>query len=303
MEKNIKIELMKSVDSIKSKIKQMKNQEHGVNLALDKMFKPVSEPLNNLVKSRFLENDNNVENVISPNSTTIVSDENSSSSSNKCDDFHDAVLNSVSTPKKEKENDVETSLESEDIYGIYDGVNVPFGIRTESKTLMMGNEVVSFSKIDSLDDDNTVLVKIGDKTYNLTPGLKELLLRRKPDLKLITNKDKLVYKDMLYHTNAHKRDFNPKGQIRGDKGTKYRQIIKPLFSETLVEKKLPKLGGSLPKLKNYKTNTDLVYWDDPNELVERLKLLVASRDAGNTNHDNEILSIIEELKEANIIKE
>ncbi|CAG9137606.1 unnamed protein product, partial [Plutella xylostella] len=46
-----------------------------------------------------------------------------------------------------------------------------------------------------------------------------------------------------------------------------------------------------------------VYWDDPNELIERLQLLIASKDAGNTNHDNEILSIIEELKEAGIIKE
>lgn len=105
---------------------------------------------------------------------------------------------------------------------------------------------------------------------------------------------------MLQYTNAHKRDFNPKGQIRGDKGIKYREIIRPLFSETSTNAHT-KLGGNL--LKKYRNDTDLVYWDDPNELVERLKLLVASKDAGNTNHDNEILSIIEELKEAGIIKE
>lgn len=44
-----------------------------------------------------------------------------------------------------------------------------------------------------------------------------------------------------------------------------------------------------------------VHWDNPNELVERLKLLLASQAAGNNNHNNEIVSIIEELKEANII--
>ncbi|CAG9137958.1 unnamed protein product [Plutella xylostella] len=66
---------------------------------------------------------------------------------------------------------------------------------------------------------------------------------------------------------------------------------------------MEKLGGNLTKFKSYKSNTDLVYWDDPNELIERLQLLIASKDAGNTNHDNEILSIIEELKEAGIIKE
>ncbi|CAK1593126.1 unnamed protein product [Parnassius mnemosyne] len=107
---------------------------------------------------------------------------------------------------------------------------------------MMGNSEVTFSKIDSLDNETVFLVKIGDKSYNLI-GLKELLLRKKSDKNLVSSADKLVYKDILHHTNAHERDFNPRGQIR------------------------------------------------------------ASRDAGNTNHDNEMLSIIEELKEANIIKE
>lgn len=47
--------------------------------------------------------------------------------------------------------------------------------------------------------------------------------------------------------------------------------------------------------------TNYVFWDDPNELVTRLRLLVASKNAGNNNQNNEIVSIIEELKEANII--
>lgn len=43
------------------------------------------------------------------------------------------------------------------------------------------------------------------------------------------------------------------------------------------------------------------YYDDPNELCDRLKLLVSSKQAGNTNHDYEINSIVEELREAEII--
>lgn len=39
-----------------------------------------------------------------------------------------------------------------------------------------------------------------------------------------------------------------------------------------------------------------------NELRDRLKLLFVSRGAGNTGHDNEILAIIEELKDPKIIK-
>jgi len=47
---------------------------------------------------------------------------------------------------------------------------------------------------------------------------------------------------------------------------------------------------------------DYVHWDDPNELVDRLRLLEASRQVGHIVHDNEILSIIEELRKAGLIK-
>ena len=48
-------------------------------------------------------------------------------------------------------------------------------------------------------------------------------------------------------------------------------------------------------------NKEYAFWDDPNELVERLKLLIGEMDAGNTSHNNEIQNIIEELVEAGII--
>ena len=44
-----------------------------------------------------------------------------------------------------------------------------------------------------------------------------------------------------------------------------------------------------------------MYWNDVNELVDRLKLLVAEKSAGNNSHDNEIMSIIEELREERLI--
>lgn len=46
-----------------------------------------------------------------------------------------------------------------------------------------------------------------------------------------------------------------------------------------------------------KQNIDYVHWDDPNELVDRLRLILASQAAGNNSHTNEINSIIEELRE------
>lgn len=78
---------------------------------------------------------------------------------------------------------------------------------------------------------------------------------------------------------------------------------KNIHKSPVKSTQLAKKGGSLPKLKKYNPNTDFIYWDDVNELVDRLKILIASRDAGNSNHYNEILSIIEELTEAGIIRD
>ena len=67
---------------------------------------------------------------------------------------------------------------------------------------------------------------------------------------------------------------------------------------------LDKSGSGLPKFmiaRQTEYPLDLRYWDDPNELVDRLRLLIAERSAGNNNHDNEIHAIVEELRESKII--
>jgi len=48
--------------------------------------------------------------------------------------------------------------------------------------------------------------------------------------------------------------------------------------------------------------SDYVYWDDPNELIDRLQLLAASYQAGSKSHTNEIMSILEEVREADLIE-
>ena len=58
---------------------------------------------------------------------------------------------------------------------------------------------------------------------------------------------------------------------------------------------------SLSHLHSVSIPIDYENWDDPNELVDRLRLLVAERDAGCDKHAEEIQLIIEELKKADII--
>jgi hypothetical protein len=117
-----------------------------------------------------------------------------------------------------------------------------------------------------------------------TPGLINLLFSKHPFR--YTQQELEVYKSILTQISAHLTLDGAKIKSGGDK---YRNIITKLFTT-----------GSGLSMRLQKHN--LVYWDDPNELVDRLRLLLASRSAGNTGVSNEILSIYEELHEAEIIK-
>ena len=101
---------------------------------------------------------------------------------------------------------------------------------------------------------------------------------------------------------AHKRQYNKDERICVHNSNKFNHIITPMFNITSKTEDSIK-DGSLPRYKIAKEHTalDYVYWDDPNELVDRLHLLTAERSAGIPCHVNEIHSIIEELREAGYI--
>ena len=131
--------------------------------------------------------------------------------------------------------------------------------------------------------ENTII--IGDASYPLTSGLISLLFARIPTL--YSEQDLKTYKSILIQTSAH---LTQDGERIKKGGIKYTGIVKKLFPS----------GEGYNSIQLQKHN--LVYWNDPNELVDRLRLLIASQGAGNTGVSNEILSIFEELKEAGIIK-
>ncbi|XP_011052512.1 PREDICTED: uncharacterized protein LOC105144948 [Acromyrmex echinatior] len=110
------------------------------------------------------------------------------------------------------------------------------------------------------------------------------------------------YKSMLLVTNAHKHKYHSQGRLLSNRGYKYKHVIAPLMSIT-PKKQKKKSGKGLPHaMMTLNDNAiDYKHWDDHNELVDRLRLLDASHRAGNNAHDNEMLSIIEELREAGLI--
>lgn len=320
-EKAIKQQIIMTAKAVKKKIKCMKSNKLDSEMVLENVLKPITDPLNILAKNnkaRFEDKlgsiyDKKIHNhsLSGPvNEPTIIkkrkfsevsdtskiqqndddnilsehySETESNSENNMSDEFFESNPDSASTPKDKSISN--WSLSSEALK------DVPYGVRIERGKLMIGSKPLSMT------DD---VLTIAGKKYAKTKGLVELLFKNPSNLTIITENDKQNYKLILLDTNAHRRKYDPKQPINANKGNKYTCIIKPLFNQRKTEN-ISK-GNGIPKFKKVKKNVDYVYWDDPNELVERLKLLIASRDAGNTGLDNEIISIIEELKEYGIIR-
>lgn len=158
-----------------------------------------------------------------------------------------------------------------------------YGVHKQNDLYLIGKTEVKF-------ETNNIIV--ANESFPLSVGLLSLLFLKKPES--YSETDKGHYKQIITLTNIHKTS---NGRMRGDyKNYKYKQIIAPLFA---------KVGRSLEtNFMEFQENerTLYKYWDDPNELVDRLRLLVASQSAGHTGHNNEIIGIIEELREAKIIR-
>ena len=105
---------------------------------------------------------------------------------------------------------------------------------------------------------------------------------------------------MLY-IHAYRTNADPNGRILSSRGDKYNNIIRKLISGPLgqgLNKKKRKLT-----LMNFEKNNskDYIYWDEPNELVDRLRLLVAETQDGHNFLGNETQEILDELTEAGYI--
>lgn len=161
--------------------------------------------------------------------------------------------------------------------------------------LYIGNDEVK------IDDTNIIIKK---KVYKKTPGLMDLLMMTNPASYSLKDLD--TYKQIIVDTNCHKLNFDSSQRIVRNLSEKYKSIIQFLFPHQKgggIDKNIhtQKLLQSQFMIADNRKNT-YTYWDNPNELVERLRLLIASQSAGHTGHTNEIISIIEELKEAKIIQ-
>ena len=122
----------------------------------------------------------------------------------------------------------------------------------------------------------------GEK-FTGTPGLWELIMEDKP--KNYTKEDLDNYGNLLVKTNALHQDFNPKNPYpRASRSHKWHNIL-----------------GTIWVTKGYRGSGVVVIPSDPNALLERLDLLLASQKAGHTGVRNELVSICDELKRQGVL--
>lgn len=168
-----------------------------------------------------------------------------------------------------------------------------YGVRVEGDFWMLGNKVLEIAGDDLI---------INDKRYNGTRGLYELIFMNQPNEFIYDEKDMDDYKSILFDTNVFRSNYSALGKLRSNRGRKYKYIIAQLINQRpspMMESHVDILpggpSGSGITLSNAEHN--VIYYDDPNEIINRLRLLLGSREVGNTGHENEINAIMEELYE------
>ena len=154
------------------------------------------------------------------------------------------------------------------------GINVDYG-----GTWKIGNK--------EMETDGNDLI-IGGVKYEGTRGLWELIVSNEPSEQNYNDEDFRTYSEIMISTNAIRRDNDPTNpRPKSSKGWKWTNMVKDIWDN----------------IKTYEgqgTKT-VVIPSDPNALLERLYLLMASKEAGNTGTRNELVSICVELLRQRVI--
>ena len=151
-----------------------------------------------------------------------------------------------------------------------------FGIREKEGIYYIGEKQATIA-------NNNII--IGVEIFKGTPSLWELIMVKNPVN--FTNQDYKNYRSLVIKTNVLHRYYDPKNPYpRSSDSYKWREILKPIW---------------YGKEEEYEGEGVVVIPSDPNALLERLDLLLASQEAGHTGVRNELVSICDELKRQGVL--
>ena len=153
-----------------------------------------------------------------------------------------------------------------------------FGIRKEKGHHYIGNKHVIVK------NNDIIITKTGEKLEG-TRGLWELIMSKNPQN--FTDMDYDNYKYLIITSNVLHRGDNPKNPYPKASGSfKWVYLLGPIWKN---------------KKEKYQGQGVVVIPSDPNALLERLDLLLASQEAGHTGIRNELVSICDELKRQGVL--
>ena len=151
--------------------------------------------------------------------------------------------------------------------------------------------------------DNDLVV--GSDVYKGTPGLWELILSKEP--KNCTEEDYENYANLMVKTAALHRGNDPENKYpKSSLGYKWRNILRDIWSKEKENKErhyefYDESHGSDFIPGGYEGEGVVVMSSDPNALLGRLDLLLASQKAGNTGVRNALVSICDEFKRQGVL--
>ena len=151
-----------------------------------------------------------------------------------------------------------------------------FGIYAKDNKFHIGDKPIVIK-------DNNIIVD-DEEEYEGTPGFWELIMLDNP--KKYTMEDLNNNGRLMVKTNAIHRDNDPNNPYpKGSKSNKWRFLLKDIWYNS----------------EKYEGSEVIVIPSDPNALLERLDLLLASQEAGHTGVGNELVSICNELKRQGVL--
>ena len=240
----------------------------------------------------------------------------------------EAIQPLIKTEEEEEEEEYFSKKVLDQISNRFKGdIDKIFGIKRIDNNYYLGNKILY------VDDNNIITIENNEKKFKRTPGLWELIISEFP--MNYTNDDYNNYKHLMTITNATYRNNNPKqthpkpanndkwkyivGPIwymnKGfDENDAFRMAKDPEYKQRIInresrkrsrEKRIGTLSRSVGTTSSidekYKGEGVVVIPSDPNALLERLDLLLASQEAGHTGVRNELVSICDELKRQGVL--
>jgi len=266
---DVKAELVRMTDAVKRKFHNLKQESDSMQQYFEQSAKPLVIPLKQQLVASV--RDIKKEPLDTPPATTLKTETND--------------VDVQTDPGVDVSTQTEPSLVSSYIHKLSsygkDKLDHVYGVRADGTGGMaIGDSKITFT---------TTRVYVKGKQFDATPGLMELLFMQVPKTDFIGKDDLRNYKEILFLTNAHRQQYSAEKPVNTNRGKKYVNVI-----SVILKPEGDTVGSGLPSLMT-------VAYDDVNEVVNRLRILVLSKGAGHSGHDGEIDYLTDMLRTNGVI--